>query len=91
MKIFHLQFSSVIYLFSKLTTSYRKDPKANKDYEFCRWLIREIGVGGIPPSAFVSPPHAKLTENYARFAFCKKDETMDEAAKRLNKLKQYIK
>jgi len=70
---------------------YVKNQKSNKDYEFCRWLANEIGVVGIPPSAFYSPEKVNLAASYARFAFCKKDETMEEAAKRLEKLKQYIK
>jgi N-succinyldiaminopimelate aminotransferase len=54
------------------------------DVAFCRYLTREIGVAAIPPSAFYHNPAdgAKL----ARFAFCKEEKTLAEAAKRLQKL-----
>jgi N-succinyldiaminopimelate aminotransferase len=53
------------------------------DMEFCRWLIRERGVAAIPPSAFYSAEHKSLGRGWARFAFCKKDETLSAAAERL--------
>jgi aspartate/methionine/tyrosine aminotransferase len=56
------------------------------DVAFCRYLTTEIGVAAIPPSAFYNDPvdGARL----ARFAFCKSRETLEEAARRLEKLKQ---
>jgi len=57
-----------------------------RDYELCRWLTTEVGVAAIPPSAFYSPEHQHLTANLARFCFCKTDEMLDEAARRLQKL-----
>jgi aspartate/methionine/tyrosine aminotransferase len=66
-----------------------KDP-AQQDYQFCRWLTKEIGVAAIPPSAFYSPEHAFMAKNFARFCFCKKDETLEEGAKRLQKLKNFV-
>jgi aspartate/methionine/tyrosine aminotransferase len=59
---------------------------STRDYQFCRWLIKEIGVAAIPPSAFYSREHAHMAANYARFAFCKKDESIDAAKERLAKL-----
>lgn len=41
------------------------------------------------PSAFMSDANKHGMGNYARFAFCKKDETLQEACQRLFKLKQY--
>lgn len=54
------------------------------DVEFCRFLIDEIGVAAIPPSVF----YAKSEEGkrYARFAFCKRDETLETAVARLRQL-----
>jgi N-succinyldiaminopimelate aminotransferase len=57
------------------------------DREFAKWLISNYGVGCIPPSAFFSPPHKHITRSYARFAYCKTDELLYEAAERLAKLK----
>jgi N-succinyldiaminopimelate aminotransferase len=52
------------------------------DVTFARRLIDEAGVAAIPPSAFYS---LNLHEGrrLLRFAFCKKDETLEEAAHRL--------
>jgi N-succinyldiaminopimelate aminotransferase len=54
------------------------------DTEFCRFLIDEIGVAAIPPSAF----YARSDEgrSYARFAFCKREETLQTAVARLRQL-----
>ncbi|HEY3122760.1 MAG TPA: hypothetical protein VGK70_01685, partial [Thermoanaerobaculia bacterium] len=52
---------------------------------FCRHLIEEVGVAAIPPSAFYE--NTRYGKTYARFAFCKKDETLREAVRRLSKLR----
>jgi len=57
------------------------------DVKFCRWLTTEIGVAAIPPSAFYSDAHKPLGQHYARFAFCKKMETLEKAAERLQRIK----
>ena len=57
------------------------------DVEFCKHLIEHIGVAAIPPSAFFSPNHKHLAENHVRFAFCKSDETLEQAAERMVKLR----
>jgi len=59
-----------------------------RDYQFCRWLTREIGVGAIPPSAFFSKENAHIAEKYARFAFCKREDVIDAAAEKLQKLRK---
>lgn len=55
------------------------------DVDFCRYLTTEVGVAAIPPSAFYRNPADGRT--LARFAFCKRQETLEEAAKRLRKLR----
>ena len=55
------------------------------DLEFARYLLEEIGVAGVPGSSFYS--HAALGAQQMRFAFCKSQATLDEAARRLEKLK----
>lgn len=57
------------------------------DVEFCKHLIEHIGVAAIPPSAFFSPNHKHLAENHVRFAFCKSDATLEQAAERMVKLR----
>ncbi len=54
------------------------------DVAFCRYLTQEIGVAAIPPSAFYHRPADGA--GLARFAFCKKDETLASAASRLVRL-----
>ncbi len=57
------------------------------DLAFARYLTREIGVACIPPSLFYSPEHAHLGRKYARFAFCKHDDTLRAAGERLSRLR----
>ncbi len=58
------------------------------DVTFCRWLTTEVGVAAIPPTAFYSDEHKSIGRNWARFAFCKKQETLERAAQRLSKLRR---
>jgi len=57
------------------------------DYKFCEWLAKEIGVAAVPGSSFFR----ENVNNYIRFHFAKKEETLKEALKRLQKLKEYRK
>ncbi len=57
------------------------------DLAFCRHLVAQIGVAAIPPSAFYCDAHKALGQSYVRFAFCKKQETLERAAERLANLK----
>ena len=57
------------------------------DYDFAVWLIKKIGVAGVPGSSFFREEN----NNYIRFHFAKKDETLNEALSRLEKLKDYMK
>jgi aspartate/methionine/tyrosine aminotransferase len=54
------------------------------DVEFTRYLIREVGVACVPGSSFYSVPDRGAQQ--VRFCFCKKDETLQLAAERLEKL-----
>jgi len=55
------------------------------DIAFTRYLVSEIGVAAVPGSSFYRDP--KDGAQQVRFAFCKRDETLDEAAKRLKKVR----
>jgi aminotransferase len=55
------------------------------DVAFAQHLIQEIGVASVPGSSFYR--ESADGEQQIRFCFCKKDETLDEAARRLSKLK----
>ena len=54
------------------------------DVEFARHLVKDIGVAAVPGSSFYSRPSAGRTK--LRFCFCKRDETMAEADRRLARL-----
>lgn len=54
------------------------------DVAFCRHLTMQTGVAAIPPSAFYHDPSAGA--HLARFAFCKSDHTLAQAAARLRQL-----
>ena len=56
------------------------------DRQFARWLIEAIGVACIPASPFYQDSDKHLGKYFARFAVCKKDETLDAAAERFAKL-----
>jgi aminotransferase len=58
------------------------------DIEFTKFLIREIGVAVVPGSSFYHD--ASSGKNQVRFCFCKKDETLEAAAERLEKLRAKI-
>ncbi|GIK55590.1 MAG: aminotransferase class I/II-fold pyridoxal phosphate-dependent enzyme [Chloroflexi bacterium] len=51
------------------------------DAAFCRYLTTEVGVAAIPSSAFYHNPADRA--RLARFAFCKSQSTLEEAARRL--------
>jgi aspartate/methionine/tyrosine aminotransferase len=55
------------------------------DVTFTKHLVKEVGVAAVPGSSFYNDPRDGA--NQVRFAFCKKDVTLDEAGKRLRKLR----
>lgn len=55
--------------------------------EFCRMLPERAGVVAIPLTAFVMPDHAATYRPLVRFAFCKRDEVLEDALRRLGDLK----
>ena len=54
------------------------------DVEFARYLVKEVGVGTVPGSSFYKTSNEGRTK--IRFCFCKRDETLAEADRRLAKL-----
>jgi aminotransferase len=55
------------------------------DVMFARYLVEEIGVGVVPGSSFYRDPASGAQQ--VRFTYCKKDVTLDEALRRLEKLR----
>jgi aminotransferase len=54
------------------------------DVAFARHLVEKVGVAVVPGSSFYNDPRDGRRQ--VRFAFCKKDETLDEAERRLARL-----
>jgi aminotransferase len=55
------------------------------DVAFARHLVEEVGVAVVPGSSFYNDPQDGRRQ--VRFAFCKKDATLDEAERRLGRLR----
>lgn len=53
------------------------------DVSYAMDLVREAGVATVPGSSFYSDP--RDGQHQIRFCFCKKDETLDDAAARLKR------
>lgn len=61
---------------------------ATDDAEFCRHLVREVGVAAVPGSSFFRDQD--LGRQYIRFCFCKRDETLTSAIERLKALRVVV-
>ncbi|KAL1505684.1 hypothetical protein ABEB36_005190 [Hypothenemus hampei] len=42
-----------------------------KDYRFTKWMTKNVGLQGIPPTAFYSKEHKHLAEGFVRYCFIK--------------------
>ncbi len=54
------------------------------DEAFCEWLAREVGVAAVPGSSFFKSD----THHYIRFHFAKQTDTLAEALRRLERLRE---
>lgn len=54
------------------------------DTKFCEWMIKNVGVAGVPGSSFFKED----VHHLVRFHFAKKDETLYKALERLSSLRQ---
>jgi aspartate/methionine/tyrosine aminotransferase len=55
------------------------------DLAFTKHLVKDIGVAAVPGSSFYRNPRDGARQ--VRFAFCKREQTLDEAARRLRKIR----
>jgi aminotransferase len=55
------------------------------DVSFTKYLVKDVGVAAVPGSSFYRDPRDGARQ--VRFAFCKKLETLDAAAEKLEKLR----
>jgi len=58
------------------------------DVTFAKWMTQEIGVATVPGSSFFAKKEDG--RKWTRFAFCKRQETLDDAAQRLVGLKAVV-
>ena len=56
------------------------------DLRFCEWMIREIGVAAVPGSSFFREP----VNHLIRLHFAREEATLDEALRRLEKLRTLL-
>jgi aspartate/methionine/tyrosine aminotransferase len=56
------------------------------DVAFAHWLVREVGVAGVPGSSFYSRP--ELGRDLIRFTFCKTADVLAEAGERLRRTEE---
>jgi N-succinyldiaminopimelate aminotransferase len=64
--------------------------RGTDDVVLCRTLTRDVGVAAIPLSAFYQAPDSEQCKQFIRFAFCKTDEMLEEAARRLRQGRRSI-
>ena len=57
------------------------------DMEFCEWMIKEVGVAAVPGSSFFREP----VNHLIRLHFARQKDTLDEALRRLARLKDLAK
>lgn len=60
--------------------------KGYTDLEFCEWMIKNIGVAAVPGSSFFKED----VNHLIRLHFAREKETIDEAIKRLGRLKALL-
>ncbi|XP_055310048.1 kynurenine aminotransferase-like [Sitodiplosis mosellana] len=53
---------------------------AQKDYRMTKWMIKNVGLQGIPPSVFYNETNKSIMETFVRYCFFKKDENLEKAA-----------
>uniref|UniRef100_A0A7S3YS97 Aminotransferase class I/classII large domain-containing protein n=1 Tax=Lotharella globosa TaxID=91324 RepID=A0A7S3YS97_9EUKA len=73
----------------RMPEEYESMEGVTRDWAFCLFLAETYGVVAIPMSPFYSEDQQHLSRNLVRFAFCKTDEQLEEAASRLQGLSQH--
>lgn len=58
----------------------------SSDYEFAKKLIKEVGIAAVPGSSFFKEP----VNQYIRFHFAKKPETLELALERLAQIRKHF-
>ncbi len=69
---------------STFLTGAAAPPGVDDDVAFARYLVKDVGVAAVPGSSFYK--NAAKGRTKLRFCFCKRDETLAAADRRLEKL-----
>lgn len=77
--------TSFLSLFLECLVDMNSEPDPQRDYRFTKWMIKNVGLQGIPPSVFFSESNKHLMENFVRLCFFKTDESLEKAADILKK------
>jgi aminotransferase len=56
------------------------------DVAFAHWLVKDVGVAGVPGSSFFS--RRELGRHLIRFTFCKTPDILEEAGARLSRVRE---
>nr|XP_018900444.1 PREDICTED: kynurenine--oxoglutarate transaminase 3-like isoform X1 [Bemisia tabaci] len=70
-------FSKWSNLAHRVNLSSEKDPYI--DFKFTKWMTKNLKLHGIPVSCFYREQNRSLGENYVRYCYFKKDETLAKA------------
>jgi kynurenine--oxoglutarate transaminase/cysteine-S-conjugate beta-lyase/glutamine--phenylpyruvate transaminase len=76
-----------IFPASKIDLKEEKDEF--RDFRFVKWLARHWKVLGIPPSLFYSSQHKALAQDFIRFCFYRKTETLMAASTILKRIQAH--
>lgn len=77
--LFQVSFLLLFFLIEN-RADMNSETDAQKDYRFTKWMAKNVGVLGIPPSAFFNDSHKKLMETFVRFCFVKQEQNLEKAA-----------
>ena len=74
------------FIFGKYDSKFRSPARFENDTDFCRWMVRDIGVAAVPGASFFHEP----VNHLIRLNFAKREETLFEAGERLLRLKEFL-
>jgi kynurenine--oxoglutarate transaminase/cysteine-S-conjugate beta-lyase/glutamine--phenylpyruvate transaminase len=72
---------------SKLSFPEDKSSTESHDYQFVKWMTKNMKLATIPVSVFYTDAHKHLASNLVRFCFMKEDSTLEKAAVILKEFK----
>merc|ERR1711937_95205 len=77
------------YLFAKNAAA--PGGVARQDWALCQWMAEEVGLLCLPSSPFFSKDRIQrgVSDSFIRVAFCKTDQTINDAARALRRLKLF--